>query len=139
LNLLPSNLRPHAISELLNANASTAPSWLATIDRGVASAVHASGYGSVLVIVAVELGIGLLVFGNRVIREVALWAGILAAGLFWAVGQTFGQLFSGQATDPNTGPLLILVGLAALGATRHQAGAEADGVAPNRELADMAA
>jgi hypothetical protein len=50
---------------------------------------------------------------------VALWAGIVVAVLYWGVGQGFGQLFSGQATDPSTGPLLVMVGLTALGATRE--------------------
>ena len=121
LNLLPSNLSPHTTSSQLSANAEAAPAWLAAVDRGLASGVHASGYAAAVAMVALELAIGLLVFGHRILRQAALWSGILLAGLFWAVGQGFGQLFSGRATDPSTGPLVILMGLAALGALRPDA------------------
>jgi hypothetical protein len=33
----------------------------------------------------------------------------------WVVGQNFGFLASGTATDPNTGPLLALAGVSLLG------------------------
>ncbi|MGN6330054.1 MAG: hypothetical protein ACTHOD_00175 [Motilibacteraceae bacterium] len=49
-------------------------------------------------------------------RGVSVALGCLLAAGFWAFGQTFGQLLSGQATDLNTGPLLILLGLAAAAA-----------------------
>ena len=100
LNLLPTNVPPHVTSWQLTANAAMVPPWLAAIDRWMASVVTASGYGAVTVIIALELCIGVLVFGNRVCRDVALGAGTLVAGLFWAVGQSFGQLFSGQGNRP---------------------------------------
>ncbi len=115
LNLLPSNISPRTISSQLRANASTVPSWLAAIDRGVASAVHASGISAVAVTVVVELAIGLLALSQGTLRFVALSTGIAVAGLYWAVGQNFGQLFSGQATDPSTGPLVIVLALAVFG------------------------
>jgi hypothetical protein len=34
--------------------------------------------------------------------------GLAALGI-WAVGESFGQIYSGQATDPNSGPLLVLL------------------------------
>ena len=127
LNLLPTNVPPRVTSSQLAANAAMVPPWLAAIDRWMASIVATSGYGALTIVIALELCIGLLVFGNRTCHDLALWAGILVAGLFWAVGQSFGQLFSGQATDPSTGPLLILIGLAALGATRPEV-SEASGL-----------
>ena len=30
----------------------------------------------------------------------------------WVIGENFGGILTGQATDPNTGPLLVLVTLA---------------------------
>lgn len=116
LNLLPPNISSRSISSQLTTNASTVPSWLAAIDRAMGSAVHGLGGGAVVLTVTLELAIGLLVLRQSPLRAVAVWAGIAISGLYWAVGQSFGQLFSGQATDPSTGPLLILLGLAALGA-----------------------
>ena len=115
LNLLPSNISPRTISGELTANAATVPSWLAVVDRGLASAVHASGNGTVVVTVVVELAIGLLVLSHGPLRLVALSAGIVVAALYWAVGQSFGQLFSGQATDPSTGPLIVLLAFVVAG------------------------
>jgi hypothetical protein len=37
---------------------------------------------------------------------------IVAALSIWAVGENFGGILTGQATDPNTGPLLALAALA---------------------------
>jgi copper(I)-binding protein len=37
------------------------------------------------------------------------------ATVLWVLGEGFGGLFSGQATDPNSGPLLVLLSLALLG------------------------
>jgi len=36
---------------------------------------------------------------------------VLAVGI-WVVGENFGQVFSGSATDPNSGPLLALLAVA---------------------------
>jgi hypothetical protein len=34
---------------------------------------------------------------------------IVAAVVIWVTGEQFGAIFTGQATDPTTGPLLILI------------------------------
>jgi hypothetical protein len=118
LSALPSNASSRAIAGQLNGNASTAPSWLAAVDRSLATAVHASGPVATVLTVVVELAIGLLVFAPRPMRTGALWTGMVVAVVYWAAGQSFGQLFSGQATDPSTGPLVVLLGLVVLGACR---------------------
>jgi len=41
----------------------------------------------------------------------ALVIAVIAAAA-WAAGEHFGQISSGQATGPNTGPLLILIAIA---------------------------
>ena len=42
----------------------------------------------------------------------ALVLAMAAALAAWGLGQRFGQIFSGSATDPGTGPLLVLIALA---------------------------
>ena len=37
---------------------------------------------------------------------------IALAAVLWVVGEDFGQIFTGAATDPNSGPLLVLLALA---------------------------
>jgi len=44
-------------------------------------------------------------------------AGAVVATTFWVLGQNIGQLYSGQATDPNSGPLIVLMALALVGST----------------------
>ena len=118
LSILPANVSSGAIAAQLTSDASTVPSWLAAIDRGLASAVHAAGPVATGLTVAVELAIGILVFTRGPMRTAALWAGMVVALVYWAVGQNFGELFSGQATDPSTGPLVVLLGLVVLGVCR---------------------
>ena len=45
-------------------------------------------------------------------RTVFLVAGAALALDYWVFGEAFGQPFTGIATDPNTGPLLVLLALA---------------------------
>jgi hypothetical protein len=95
--------------------------WLADLDHWVAGAVHGAGAGSGVLLVAAQLALGLLALGLLALgrgrlQRAALWSGMALALVYWAGGQSFGQLFSGQATDPSTGPLLVLMGLAGLGA-----------------------
>jgi hypothetical protein len=82
----------------------------------MANAVHGAGAGAGAILVAAQLSIGLLSLSRGRLQRAALWSGLALALLYWAGGQSFGQLFSGQATDPSTGPLLVLMGLAGLGA-----------------------
>jgi hypothetical protein len=68
------------------------------------------GHGYAAGLVALELAVG---FGAlwRATAVPAVVTGIATAAGFWVVGQDFGQLTSGIATDPNSGPLLALMGL----------------------------
>jgi hypothetical protein len=49
-------------------------------------------------------------------RQVSAVAGIAIALSSWLLLQGLGELTTGSATDPNTGPLILLLGLAMLGA-----------------------
>ncbi len=120
LSMLSDGSSSRTVSNELTTNASMVPSWLATIDRGVASSVRTVGFATLVITVALELAIGLLVLRGGTLRAVAVWSGVVVALIYWAVGQSFGQLFSGQATDPSTGPLLIILGLAVLGVAGEQ-------------------
>jgi hypothetical protein len=44
----------------------------------------------------------------------------------WVIGQDFGQIYSGQATDPNTGVIAIVVAAGLLPLRRRRARREFD-------------
>ncbi len=87
------------------------PGWLVTLDRHVVSAT--AGHGAAL---AAGVGVVLLVVAVSVLLDAARRPAIALAVAFsvfvWVTGENFGQLFTGFGTDPNTGPLLILLALA---------------------------
>jgi len=115
--LLPANRSAGRVAEQLSQVAGSAPGWLAHVDLVVAGSIRDSGWAAVVVLTVVPVVVGLAGLGSGRIRRTAAWAGIALAVATWAVGQSFGQLGSGIATDPNTGPLLIVAALALVGTT----------------------
>jgi hypothetical protein len=112
--LLPANRAPDAISQLLS-NTDGQPGWIAAIMTGLARAADHRGAGISVALAIFCAGIAFAALAEPVIRP----ALVLAAGLgvlFW-MAEGLGGIFTGQGTDPNTGPLLIL--LAACYLPRH--------------------
>jgi hypothetical protein len=62
------------------------------------------------------IGVGAL---SRRTRTAALTLGLALTLDFWVLGQHAGALSSGQATDPNTGPVLALMAIALLAGRPH--------------------
>ena len=88
------------------------PDWMASIDRSAAGLVDHRGLGCsvVLAVLLALVATGVYLAPAWANAAVAL---SMALGLaFWVVGQDFGALFTNGATDVNSGPLLILLGLA---------------------------
>ena len=85
---------------------------MASIDRSAAGLVDHRGLGCsvVLAVLLALVATGVYLAPAWANAAVAL---SMALGLaFWVVGQDFGALFTNGATDVNSGPLLILLGLA---------------------------
>jgi hypothetical protein len=93
---------------------SDSPAWLGLLGTSVASFTTRHGTAVVVALVVAEALIGLGAL-HRKSRVPAVAAGFVLAVVIWAFGQDFGQLFTGQATDPNTGPLIALMSFALLG------------------------
>jgi hypothetical protein len=62
-----------------------------------------------LVIAEYLIGAGALLRATRVPAAVL---GLAFALVFWVTSQDFGGIFTGQGTDPNTGPLFVLMAIA---------------------------
>lgn len=115
LALLPANRSAAAVASLVRSNAGQVPAWLAAADRSVGWLAADGGTACVGILVVVPLAVGLSGLGRRRSRVLAAWTGVGLAVLVWAFGESFGYLVSGTATDPNTGPLLVVAALALLG------------------------
>jgi len=113
LTLLPAQRSAVATTNLIMGQAMSAPTNLMNFDTHVNNGILAAGGWSIILFCLVQAGVGIGIFFQK-IRPWAVWVGIVLAVAFWAVGQSFGMLFSGSATDPNTGPLIVLLGLALL-------------------------
>jgi len=143
LRLLPGQGSSDAIGSEISANGGSSPGWLAHIDNSVAGAVSPLGVGLVVawVLVCVAIGLGGLRAGSM--RAAAATAGILCSAIFWFVGQSLGQPWSGTATDPNTAPLVVLMAFALLGIGapapvhgRHRRHATASAIGPTHRGRD---
>lgn len=110
--LLQAQVRaPGHLSSAIGSLAGGEPGWLASTDRGVANAVGSSG-GVVSVVLAITfLLVGLAVSIPAATRP-ALALAIMSAAAIWVLTENLGGIFTGTGTDPNTGPLLILLAAA---------------------------
>lgn len=143
LQLLPGQNSLTALGGMIANNANGAPGWLAALDMHLAhflyhvgippeqlSHMHMSasqmagmssaasglsaGYWIILLLAVIQASIGLLVLKPGAPRRAAVIVGIVVSLVFWVIGQSLGTYYSGVATDPNTAPLVIVLGLAVL-------------------------
>ncbi len=84
------------------------PRWLATVDTALASALGRHGALVSWAFAAVLAVLAAAVFLPVPARRAVLGAGAVLAVAVWTLGQGFGGLLTGMATDPNSGPLLLL-------------------------------
>jgi hypothetical protein len=111
LALQPAVRAPQALSRALSAAASGQPGWLAWIDSRAAALIGSHGLvASVVLAVAFVIVAGGVFLAPRLARAVLILAIVVAAASWLAEG--LGGIWSGMATDPETGPLLALVALA---------------------------
>jgi hypothetical protein len=108
--LLGANSSAGASHDAINA-APSGMSWLSTVQDWVANAAQGNGevIALVLALVSAVIGIGVAV-GWRV-RPLILLAIVLNLA-YWVLGQGFGGIFMGNATDPNAGLPFVLLALA---------------------------
>lgn len=119
---LPVRYAPGAVLAYnLQTAAQLQPGGLSTLDYHLASAAFATGIPLTLVLAALELGLALGPWSSRW-RTASLVMGVAAGLLFWVLGQAMGGIFTGVSTDPNTGPLVILLGLSVAAAWGQRGG-----------------
>jgi hypothetical protein len=107
--VLGANRSADGLSRLVRTMASGEPGWLGGLDRHVATALAGRGAGvSAVLAVALAL-VAVSVYLPTGMARVAAMGAVVLAAVMWVLGENFGGIFSGSATDPNSGPLLVLV------------------------------
>jgi hypothetical protein len=115
-----SSSNPGAITSAINA-APSGMSWLSTVQNWAADAAQGKGVAIALVACLLSLAIGLGVGFDWRTRQL-LKLSIVLNLIFWVVGQGFGGIAQGGATDPNAGPLFVLFACVLLALTNEAPG-----------------
>ncbi len=88
--------------------ASSSPGPFAGLNSGLASLLAGHGSGPAIILAILLAVIGIAVYFNWQRNAFLLFGSVLAL-FIWITAQFFGGIFTGQGTDPNSGPLLILL------------------------------
>jgi hypothetical protein len=110
--LTPANRAQQALSGMIAGMEGGEPGWLSAIDKGAASLVTGQGLAaSIAVAVAlVVIAVGVCLPAPAARATLAL--AIVVALVIWVVGEALGTILTRRGTDPNSGPLLVLLSLA---------------------------
>ena len=112
LFLLPANRTRTSIQSAISGMTDGAPGWYAHFLTSVSNLFSTTGTQTAWILAALSVAIGL---GPLVARRPGwfLAAGALLSFLMWILGQGLvGDVLTGSDTDPNTGPLIILLAAA---------------------------
>lgn len=117
LFLRPGPAAVGSVTGEIDMMAAMTPKWLSQLDSALSAAVGSAGLPAVIGLAALCAVIGLAVLSPGWPRRAGVVTGVALALVAGLVGQGFGSLFSGQATDPGSGPLLVLFAVCVLGAS----------------------
>lgn len=88
------------------------PGWLAAAGTGAAALAGRHGLLVPVLAAALLAGIAVCVYGPSPIGRAVLVLAVMVAVVIWIVGEQLGGMLAGMATDPNSGPPLVLLALA---------------------------
>jgi hypothetical protein len=109
--LLAANRAAGALRATVTGGAGGEPGWIAAAERGAGSLVGTHSTAVTIGLAILFAIIAAAVFVPAATRP-ALVLAVLSAAAIWLLGQSLGEIATGQATDPNTGLLLILLAAA---------------------------
>jgi hypothetical protein len=108
----PASRTAQGLHDMISGMAPGEPGWLAAIDNGAARVLANDGLPASVVLAAVLAVIAIGIYAPRsAARAIVVLAAVVAA-VIWVVGQDLGEIFTGSATDPESGLLLILLAAA---------------------------
>ena len=111
LFLLPDNRTSTSVSSAITGMSSGEPSAYSHFLNSFGNQFGSGGVWTTWLLAIASLIVG---FGPLLFRRPTpfLAVGGLLSAFFWVSGQGLGGIFTGSGTDPNTGPLIILLALA---------------------------
>jgi hypothetical protein len=109
--VLGANRSAHGLQDLIKGQVGGEPRWVVWIDRNAADLVDHRGLGCAVALAVLLVVVAVGVYLPPAWANATLMLSMVLGLLFWVVGQDFGTLFTNGATDVNSGPLLILLGL----------------------------
>lgn len=131
---LPGQNSGTAVASALSGGTAGAPAWLANLANSAGAWAAHQGPLLIISLVVAETLIGVGALARRT-RMLAVTLGLALTLDFWVLGQHLGALYTGQATDPNSGPVLALMAVALLagrGDLRTQDPTSFDGISLDR-------
>lgn len=121
--LAPANRGAGATAATIAA-APNGSSWLASVQHAAASAVAGGGTAIAIALATLSAAIAIAVLLEWHARPFLLLACLISLA-YWVLGQGLGGILTGSATDPNTGPLFVLLAVAISALPSSLAGATA--------------
>jgi hypothetical protein len=110
LAVVGSGRSPEALHDLV-ASFTGQPGWLARIDRATAPVFLHHGATAAILLAAVCAVVAFGVYLPPQVTKVTLVLGILTFVFIWVATENLGGILAGDATDPNSGPLVIILAL----------------------------
>jgi hypothetical protein len=111
LSVVGSGRSPQALHDLVSGMNNGQPGWLAHIDRVSESFFLQHGTPAAILLAIVCLIVAAGVFLPPQGAQVTLVVAIAVFAVIWVAVQDFGGILAGGATDPNSGPLVIVLAL----------------------------
>ena len=109
---IPANRAAQGLHDMVAGMAPGEPGWLSWINRGAAGLLAHNGLAASIVLAAGLAVIAVGVFLPAPAARASVVLAIVVSVLIWVAGQDLGGILAGGATDPNSGPLLVLLALA---------------------------
>jgi antitoxin (DNA-binding transcriptional repressor) of toxin-antitoxin stability system len=103
---------PQALHDMISEAAAGEPGWLAAIDHTVAGLLAHRGLPASVILATAFALIATGIFLPAAAARVTVALAALTACAVWVIGQNLGGLLAGSATDPDSGPLLVLLAAA---------------------------